>query len=285
MVASFGALGAALLTSVKLSDLGNFEGAEQTVVIIAAIVGLLGAIAVVWFGTVLLASGRIGLNDLVGSPVRKARVRAELDALTPSPYVPFDSAEKFVKQLSDYWAQQAESLITYYTTHDERERAEAKAKYDRASQILPELSKLNSRLLASARHEDVRLTFNRVRYLIGVGAIMAAAGIGTFAVIGKPSKEEAATLPAVAYQPVRAEVDVRKDSKDALSETLGKGCNLDKIPALAVASKEGAIEVITDPGDDGKGCNVARLQITDDIGVVRPLEPLGGLDPPNATAP
>lgn len=228
-MASFGALGAALLTSVKLSELGNFEGAEHTAVIIAAIVGLLGAILVISSGSVVLAAGRVALSDLVGMPARKQGVRKELDDLTPSPYVPFTSADDFAKGLSDLWEQQATSWQAYYKADNAEKQAKAKAEYTQASKILPELNKLNARLLATARHEDVRLKFNKVRLLIVLGALMAATGIGTFAVLGKPTKDEGESPPAVAYQPVRAEVDVRANSKDALRDTLGKDCNLDKI--------------------------------------------------------
>lgn len=272
MVASFGAVAAALLAALKLSDFGDFTGTEQWVALAGAVLGMVGTIGVIAAGTMVLTAGRVALADLIGATPDDAtntKVRKALDDLTPSAYAPFHTAEAFVKALDSAWTTQSQQWYARASGPDAPSKPSTEEL--NAGAILKGLNPLNARLLSIARQEDVRATYERVRTWLVVFALVAATGLGMFAFVGKPDKEKADAVPAVSYQPVQATLDITSESQDTLQATLGPKCNLDSVPVIALSRSDDAVAVVTNPdGDGGEGCEVVQIDVTRETGVLNP---------------
>ena len=277
LVATFGAVAGVFIAGLQLSDLGKIEGSDRTIAAIGALVAIAAVVAIIALASAVLGRGRVALSDLTADSRRRRRLVKELER-SPGLHAPYPSITGFVEAVNAEWRKQADSWLRKLKTKDPAAAAAAKAEYEETVPVLKELNGLNRRLLAVARAEDVRLTFEKVRLWIVGLAIVAAVGAGTFAYVNvAPDEEEGPT--AVAQRPVAAFADLTVDGEDALKGTLGTDCNLNRVPVMALSSSEDGWEVVSLPGK----CEQARFTIAADGGELTATETVD-LELPKASA-
>lgn len=266
LVGTFGAVAGALVAGLQISDIGELEGFERCIAAAGVLVALAAVISIITLASIVLSRGRVALSDLADEST-KGRRRRLVEELNRSPalYAPYDSVSTFAKEISALWIKQAKSWLTKQTTKDPAARASAEEEFKETKKVLPGLNKINTRLLATARAEDVRLTFDRVRVWIGVLGIAAAIGAGTFAYVNTvPDKEEEET-PAIAQRPVAAVADLTKAGEERLESNFGATCNFNHISVMVVSSSDEGWDVVSLPR---RGCEASRVTVTPDDGDV-----------------
>jgi hypothetical protein len=275
LVAAFGAVAAALITGLQLSDLGQLEGTNRTLAAIGVAAALAAVVLIIALASTVLAAGRVALSDLAGTKPKKhwllpnPRKRQLVEELQRSPglFPPDGTADTFTQRINEEWKKQTTNWLAMQTSTDPEERLKAEQAFKETKGILPELNKLARRVLAHAQAEDVRLLFRRVRVWIVCLALVAAAGAGLFAYENTLPKDEEQAEPAVAERPVLVTVDLTESGEEKLKSTVGGGCNLNQVPALAIASSETDVDVISLPE---RGCKLAEFSVEEDDGEVQP---------------
>ena len=258
LVTTFGALAAAIVTGLKLSDLGKLDGTDQTVAAIGASVALIAVVLVVTFAARVLASGRVPLADITGKNPKNRRLAEELRN-RKTLFVPYASLDEFNEKFNEQWTKQAKAWEEMQTAGDPAAKAEAKKRFDETKQLMPQLNRLNSRLLAVARHEEVRLRFESAAKAMTVLAVIAGLGIALFAVTDSIAEPKAETTPAIESRPVPATLDLTDAGKEKFRDDLGgKQCDLDKVDVLALAADDTSVEVVSLPTHH---CKVARFPV------------------------
>jgi hypothetical protein len=289
LVATFGAVAGALIVGLQLSDIGDLEGADRVVASIAAAGALVAVIVIIALATLVLARGRVPLGELSSEGGKKYKRLREALNRNRSLYAGFESVSKLVDKVEAEWRKQ---FVSWSQAKDhsksQTERQKAKKEFDETKEVLPDLKMLSSRLLASARAEDVRLTFEWVRNAVVVLAVLVAiAGVVFAFVDNAPDEEETSALP---QRPVAARLHLDASGKEKLEPILGSDCDSKNVPVEVLStSEEETSEVVSIPAE---GCAAARLKIEPEDGEFTAVEsaPLpvptdpndGGLDPPPA---
>ncbi len=292
LVATFGAIAGALIVGLQLSDIGELEGTDRVVASIAAFGALAAVITIVALATLVLARGRVPLGELSSAGSKKFKRLQKALNRNRSLYAGFESVSKLVDKVETEWRKQ---FTSWSRSKDhsltEAERQKADKEYEEATEVLPELNMLSGRLLASARAEDVRLTFEWVRNaIVGLAVIVAIAGVLFAFVDNAPDEEETAALP---LRPVAARLHLDESGREKLKPILGSDCNLTSVPVEVLSTSDaGVSEAVSVPAE---GCTAARLTIEPDDGEFAAIESVslpppssgggkggGGLDPPPA---
>lgn len=288
LVATFGGIAGALILGLQLSDIGDLEGSDRIVASLAAFGALFAVIMIVALATFVLARGRVPLGELSskGSRWRYRRLRKALNR-NGSLYAGFRSIAKLVDEVEAQFRKQVTSG-SRAKNHDlsESERQQAAKEFRETKEVMPGLNQLTTRLMASARAEDVRLTFVWVRNSIVALAVVVAVGGILFAFVDNaPDEEETAALP---QRPTAARLHLDASGKEKLEPILGAGCNLKGVPVEVLStSDEDVSEVVSIPAEE---CAAARMTIEPDDGEFTAIASaslpvptdLGGLEPPPA---
>jgi hypothetical protein len=279
LVATFGALAGALVAGLQISDVGELEGADKVIAGAGVLLALVAAVLIVALASVVLARGRVPLGDLAKG--RRKLLIAELEQ-NDGLYAPYGSVEEFATAVSEQWRKQSESWLRMQTETDATAKEKAKEEFLETKKVLPGLNKLNKRLLAVARAEDVRVTFDTLRYAIVGLALVVVAGAGAFVFVNSvPDKTDDAEA-AVVQTPVPALADLTSAGEEALGDSLGDECTFSRIPVMAISSSDEGWEVVSLPSS---GCESARVTIGTDEGEVTAAESVDldlplELDPP-----
>lgn len=289
LVATFGAVAGALIVGLQLSDIGSLEGSDRAVASIAAFGALVAVIVIIALATLVLARGRVPLGELSSEGSKRFRRLRKTLNRNRSLYAGFESVSKLVDRVEAEWRKQ---FTSWSATRDhslsEAERKKAEKEYEETKEVLPDLNMLSGRLMASARAEDIRLTFDWVRNaIVCLAVIVAIAGVLFAFVDNAPDEEETAALP---QRPVAAMLHLDSSGREKLEPVLGPACKLSAVPVEVLAtSEEDVSEAVSIPAE---GCSAARLTVEPDDGEFAAVDsaPLpvptdtgkGGLEPPPA---
>jgi hypothetical protein len=288
LVATFGAVAGALIVGLQLSDIGNLEGSDRVIAAIAAFSALAAVILIVALASIVLARGRVPLSELSSSR-RGRKYKRLLAALNRnrSLYSNYGSVPKLVDKVEEEWDKQVKSWDEMTSSADPQVRAKAKGEFDETKKVMPELNMLARRVMAYARAEDVRLTFERVRNWIIALAIVVAIGGGVFAYVDSvPDEEED---PAVSQRPAAARLHLDTSGREKMETILGPDCKLGRVPVEVLSSSEEGWDAVSIPAE---GCHAARLTIEPEDGELQAIETValnapsgggsddGGLEPP-----
>lgn len=281
LVATFGAVAGALIVGLQLSDIGQLEGSDRVIAAIAAFAALAAVILIVALASVVLARGRVPLGELASSKRsrRYRRLRAALNR-QPSLYGHYGSAGALVDRVESVWDKQFRSWeIKQDRSKSNDEREQATREFEETKEVMPELIMLTKRLMAFARAEDIRLTFEWVRNTIIALAIIVAVGGAIFAYVDNAPSD--AEKPAVAQRPVAASLSLTASGKQKMGTILGSGCDLEQVPIEVLSSTKGGWEAVSIPA---RGCDAAHLAIEPEDGELQALEKVslepGELEPP-----
>jgi hypothetical protein len=276
LIATFGAVAGAVIVGLELSDIGKLKGFDRTLAAIAAFGALAAVIGVIAQASRVLARPRVPLSELSSTAAsrRYRRLRAQLNR-NRGLYGGYGSVGGLVDRVEAEWNKQLKSWDEMNSSDDPEVRAKAQRENEETQKVMPELNKLNRRLMAVARAEDIRITFEYVRYWIIGLAVVVALGAAVFAYVDSaPDPEE---TPAVSQKPVAAQLTLTASGREKVSITLGSDCPLARVPVQVLASSEDGWEVVSVAAE---GCKTALLTIGREDGEVQPVETVDLTLPP-----
>jgi hypothetical protein len=268
IVATFGAVAGAVIVGLELSDIGKLEGSDRTIAAIAAFGSLAVVVVIVGLASTILARPRVPLNELSskGTSRKYKRLREQLNRNT-SLYGKYGSVAGLVDRVEAEWGKQLRSWEELNSSDDPAVQARAKKEHEETAKLMPNLNVLNRRLMAVARAEDIRLTFERLRYWIFGLALVVALGGAVFAYVDSaPDPEE---TPALSQRPVAAELSLTAAGKEKVGTALGDGCPLERVPVQVLSSSEDGWKVVSVAAE---GCKTALLTISPEEGAVQAVE-------------
>jgi hypothetical protein len=264
LAATFGALGAALIASLSLSDLQGLTGLHLALALMGFALGLLGTGIVVASVARVLMTTSASVSDISSDMDAQNLLRANVSMLGG-----FDtSAELFGR----YTTAQKERVDAYVTLLDESDKpldAATQHAYERARKMLLFTSPIVERVLAFVAFDRLRRRFNQALGGIAVGIFIAGIGMGLFAYFSNAQDEDTSEA-VITGAPVEGQMNLAPTGEEVLRDLLGVGCDLDSVPVLVVDSHEDSVEVISVSGD---GCQVRRFTITSEMGAVCPASP------------
>lgn len=264
LIASFGAVAAAVVVGISVSDIGALSGDTPGYRLalaiggaVLAIVGVLGALA---RSMALAAASVIGIHDLAVTPrrwqlsLRYARDRIKADpALAPwngdlhTFHRALEVSRRDQKKERDWYL--ADKSTTPYV-----------GSLNRATMVVNELERVLARILETISFLRLQHGFRIARIVIVAWLIVAATGVLVFAYAAHVTPNV-----SIAAAPATASLRVPSDDRTFVSHRLGTGCDhdLDAVPVvvLALVSETGRADVVTLPTAT---CSPVRLDIPDD---------------------
>jgi hypothetical protein len=285
LVAAFGALGAALITSLSLSDLQGLTGSDLALAIIGFALGLLGACVAIAATARVLKTTTASVQEVVKDESAKQLVDANASVLGG-----FSSIDKLVTVYTDAQKDRVDSYLALLgngedelgtsqkvDTSDQAERSglapqvgeldpRQKFKYDRARKTLLFTSPIVERVLGFVAFDRLRRKFDEALRAVGFGVFIAGIGVGLFAYFSNAQEEPSAEMSGA---PVEAQVNLAPAGARVLRDALGPSCDLDAVSVLVVDASEASIEAISLPENQ---CEVRRFTITPEMGIVCPVD-------------
>lgn len=244
LVASFGAVAASLALGSQLGNLGELEG---------------------WRLSVALASAGVAFAGVIGALAMAVAVQV-------GSYVSFGQlgAAGSDDELVRFIEQENPQYLGNYETLTALREAYLKAFRDGSDQRVLLAARVAT-LLNVASYERLRRNFhNRLKWIISSVAIAAVAVIAfAWAATGDATKPETSVTPAIVAQPSTANLSLLPTAAALLRDELGPACKTDQLPAIALGSTEGKLDVLVLPT---RACNATRLSVGSETGVVTAAE-------------
>jgi hypothetical protein len=270
LVATFGALGAALVGSLQLAGLEATSGTDRATAVIGFVLGLLGAsIVVVLMGQVLASvprnpkAGKLEHEDVIAAAESRG-------AWVLGGY-------KDGKHLEEAWQSATErrqsAYEEYLKARDEEPKNEQGAQkafreHEAAAYRADMALDVVHRLHTFAELHEVRRQFESAVKGMVAGIVLAGVGVVLFATTVAASDEQrngSASDSAVAMRSLPAMLRVDEDAHDRYQEAFGSTCNLDAVEVIILGMQEGAYELVVLPGS---GCEPMRARIPESDGFV-----------------
>ena len=233
---TFAAVGAILVAGSQLSSIGRFgHGDWRLYVAVGAVAVALGGVGLaIWFVIAVETSGHVTLKDLVENEARSGSAdKAFLDA-NRALLAGYDSAQT----LGD----------TYQNYIDARFRAIREgdqATLERAQAWVAHEHRIIEQLLAAARYDRVRRTFQRWVWRIVATSVLTGLAVGTFA--WAANEPEPSAGPARLRAPERAVVLPTGEETERLTQILGQACATLPIPVIVLSRTDDRADVVGDP--------------------------------------
>lgn len=283
IVAAFGALGAALIASLSLSNLGSLSGGDLGLALLGFVIGLAGTAIVIGSVSRVLTVSLASLSELSGSTVdsRAVALLEKNEAMLGG----FESPEKLAtthlhaqKRRVDAYEKMLQASDK--PTYDSNDRV-----FQVASRELELTSPVVERVLGLVALDQLLRRYGEALKLTALGVSIAALGVALFAYYGHGPEPNVEPQAAVADAPVVAVVDLNETGVQTFGDMLGKSCELDHLQVLALDSTGDSTDVVVLPGT---GCEVRRLTVTPNMGIICPAN--GALSgsttssPPSTTA-
>jgi hypothetical protein len=269
LVATFGAVAGALIVGLQLSDIGELEGSDRGWASVSAGAALVAVIVIIALAARVLARGRVPLHELSSNGSYKFKGLREVLNRNPTLFAGYKSVEVFVDRVQAEYAKQVDC---WNRSQDEKlsetERRKATDELEEATGNSRELNRLSTRLMATARAEDVRMVFSRARDgIVALAILVVIAAICFAGIDNAPDGEETAALP---QRPTAAKLHLTKTGQEKLGSILGTECDPTKVPVEVLStSEEGVSDVVSVAAE---GCAAARMTIEADDGEFEPVE-------------
>lgn len=252
LVTGFGALGAALITSLQLRDVGQLSGTDEILALAGFAIGIAGILVALLGTASVLSAHRVGLGELKSDP--KLRNYIEKNPELLGGYKTLDEVyEQYQDASQDRIRAYSQRLKAAKNEDVERHKGE----YDKANLRLDLVNPVVAQLLAASLFERVRNHWARVVLpLIAVGVVLATVGVGLFTSrLTEKKADQEASLPPT---PVRAVMDLTTEGQEQFANVLGSDCDLSAIDVVILNSSDDQWELVT--ADDG--CNTRQLDVS-----------------------
>lgn len=249
-VAAFGAVAAALVVGVQLTDLRKLSGTAHADAVLGAAIGFTGVVIAIAGALWIQRPDEVSLVGLAAQTGRHSFAKAiEHD---PSPLRDrFATLPEVVRALSD-------KRHAYATETD----------YDRKAILYRQLTELGE----FVREIELRGHFYRFsnRFKLAtiamfLGAVMTGAGLLTFA-----AQSENPAVSTAETAPTAITITLSREGKSRLAIALGKQCVAAPVPAIALANDAGTLDVVT---IQTAKCTSVRFSLTDSLGTSTPTTP------------
>jgi hypothetical protein len=265
LVASFGAVAAALLASLKLSDVGKLEGSTHAWALAGFGLGMVGVTIAI-----------VAMAWVTGPRTTSLATVEGPDLRTIASHYDWLSGFGSVEELAKYYRGAATDRIDTYNRmadavekKDETALSEATAAHDLASRRLELVNPAVDRIVDHAADFVVRSSWRRALFAFVIGVALTSAGVGIFA----SETTKIRPISAAAATPTRVTVNLTGKATETYQERLGRGCDADDFQATALERSSGKTTVlVTDPR-----CQPVELSLAPaDAEIRAPL----GLPPP-----
>jgi hypothetical protein len=247
LIATFGAVGAAVFAGIALSDLGRVSDVRLFVVAVGfAVIAALGVILAI------VAAGRVVTESYVTLSTIKDFDNKDTDML----------AGLSVSEFHRDWAEAREQsrkaqegLNAAYLNSKSGVPAELTRKLAAAESQRRLLEALAKPFLVQKSFERVRDAYVRARLTIGVGVLVTFVGIIGFVAI---TQHAAPRVPVVGTVPAQVRAEIKKDAWDKYRGVLGADCDLSALSGTAIGT-HGDVVVVAVPSSGT--CNEALLNL------------------------
>lgn len=240
LVSSMGALAAALIASVSLSDAGALEGADLVLAGLAFAVGICAAV-----GALLVMADILGPHTTSLSRVAAdADLVAKADAEDSGWLSGFPSVNDLVAAFNAAAAERVEartSEIAAFASKDAAAMEEATHRREQAEARLEAVNPAVDRLLAIAGAESLGVRWKRARWSFAGLVVVSAAAAFVFAALASSNEESG---DAVRPEPVHATIRLSAKGQESFGHLLGDRCPIDReLRAIATASEGESVTV------------------------------------------
>lgn len=283
LIASFAAIGAAMIAGSQLSSLGKLDATDARfwLAILGVLLALGGVAWAIWQVVEVLTPAQADLRELGAVTADSEdrllwQVRSYLDGI-PELFEGHANDVPGLRQAYDQALAERRTAIDDSRRHPEDQARRQQA--DRASERARAVNGVVRQVLTVATWERLRRRFRAVRGGL-FGAVAAAAiGIVLFAWAANPPEAGAAREEGPSFEaPSTVRVSLSRQGRDVLRDLLGEGCPVgEPLGALALESSSSGIEVVTLPTDR---CDPVRVVITPELGTVVGASPVPVPSPP-----
>lgn len=282
LVTIFGALGAALIGTLSLADLGSLSGDARRWAIVGFAIAMIGILVIVGSAAAVLTPRETNLGDLYRPPLQK------YFAARPALSGGFADVGSIAREYEEASLLRVTSTTAAYKMFYEHVPAgpdsptyESKLLDIRAAdKRLKLVEPAADQVLAAGSWEVIRRRFARIA-LPGIllGVLVAAIGAVTFA--AQVTKPESDSTPAEAPEPSRAIVAIDRDVRDTYRSLVGPDCALKGFGAVVLDSTEDSWSVVV----DDKDCSIASFDLPRRDGQLLAATNVCPSAPPDPTPP
>lgn len=246
LVATFGAVGAAVFAGIALSDLGHVS--DGRLFVAAVVFAVLAALGVIY---AIVAAGNIVTKSYVTLSTIKDS-DDDTDMLAGLSASKFHQAWVAARKESRTAQEQRNKAYLSSTGGVPAELSRKLAAAELERSLLEDLAKP---FLAQKSFEHVRDAYGRARIKIGAGALVTFVGIIGFVAT---TQHVPPRLPVVGTVPVQVRVEIKKDARDKYQGILGADCDLSALSGTAIGT-HGDVVVVAVPSSGT--CNEALLNL------------------------
>lgn len=262
LTVSLGALGTVLVAGSQLSGLGSLEPSSDrfTVAVVGAIVAGVGAAIILAATALIAATPAVALDTLdVDSPKGVNKVLTDPSLL---------QGHGNVADLRQAYDDSLDKRETAMTAHyDDPDNAGLKTAARVADANAVRLQAIAMGLVGAASYANLAYRWRRAALAVGVGALLAAAGVGCFAWATNPPEDAVASSAAasVLTAPKPKVLKLNATGVSELTEALGTTCPASEpIAVLLLANTAAGPDVVVDESK----CTRIRMVVTSTWGVV-----------------
>jgi hypothetical protein len=265
LVAAFAGVGGVLVAGVPLTDVGRVEAGTSDFWF--AVMGIAAALVAIAY--MIHAVSRVFTSEFISFAEYSEATVPGVTGAEKRRKLLLDIGEVAERSGDELYGAEARDLGELHTRLQDTNQAVRTAKLE--GQAAPEDAVRHARDATAAanramefiNYEFVRRTFRHLFPRLAAGGLIVALGVGTyvFQTAQSPPKDQAVNRPTAVRLYLKPDSDELKQ--------LGKACQANGLPAVAVAGSFSEPEVVTD--SSGGGCMPTRLTITQDAGVAVPV--------------
>jgi hypothetical protein len=270
LVAAFGALGAALIASVQLRDLGGLTGGDRTRALVGFALGIAGVLIALLAATSVLSAKSVELTELSERSKSAPHLRrwfASHVSVPSSLLGGYDTIDTLRSDLVEASRERIDAYRERLNPADSAAYDAASRRYAVANLRLQLVAPVVAPLLEYALFERVRSVWRRVT-LPGVVLGVTLATIGTALFVTSLGEKENEPVGAVAARPVQAVMDLSPDGEAKFSAALGGECDPTAVAVIVLASSDDGWDVVT----ADETCASLRLDVSSEDGAVTSCE-------------
>jgi hypothetical protein len=262
LIATFGAVGAILVAGLQLSQIGHLSGEGNRLgwAVLALAVALLGVVLAIGAASSVVMKSFVSLKSLSeaapGSDEKKP-VEGDIGLLGG-----YETVEGLKEAYDSAITSRRQAFEEYFkNTGDTAKRDAAQA----ADQWAVLLGQAQTHAVDRASFSLVRSAYRRARWLILLGALLAAAGIALFGWAANPP--DTAAVPVVVHTPTEVIAHIDPEDRPPLQAVLGSKCDLSALDAVAVGEQGETYHLASVQTEN---CTVASFDMTPKMGTVVP---------------
>jgi hypothetical protein len=258
LIGAFGAVGAALVAGIQLTQLGGVHHARLWEAVASVVVGVLGVALAIWSASNVLVPSTATVGTLRTSPEFKAL----RDTVAADPSLLKDAGSSLEQLSHSNEMALDEALRTYAELSEHPEDVHLQTAYTAAEERRSRVEAVVNTLLGLGMFLRVRDLFVVARRFMLAGALLAVAGALGFVYFANP--------PTSTQPPPRSGVEVVRveltpHGRVSLRRILSRHCHVDDLRAVLLGGPASSPSVLTFPRP---GCLGAHLHLTRSLGVI-----------------